>query len=57
MENYLVRYSKIEEGAITIRYHQVSEYVKDKYKELFSDTLPTETDFNKFLKKHGNGNS
>ena len=57
MEGYLVRYSKIEEGVITIRYHQVSEYVKDKYKELFSDTLPTETDFIKFLKKYSYGNS
>ncbi len=57
MENYLVRYSKIEEGNIIIKYHSLSEYMKNKYKELFSDTLPTETDFISFLKKYNNGNS
>ena len=57
MEGYLVRYSKIEEGDIIIKYHYVNEDIKIEYQKLFSDTLPTETDFNKFLKKHGNGNS
>ena len=57
MEGYLVRYSKIEEGNIIIKYHHVNEDIKIEYQKLFSDTLPTETDFNKFLKKYSYGNS
>tara|TARA_Y100000389_G_C17444280_1_gene510582 strand:+ start:870 stop:1046 length:177 start_codon:yes stop_codon:yes gene_type:complete len=57
MENYLVRYSKIEEEDIIIKYHYVNEDMKIKYQKLFSDTLPTETDFISFLKKYSNGNT
>jgi hypothetical protein len=57
MENYLVRYSKIDEGDITIKYYYVNEDIKIKYQRLFNDTLPTETDFNSFLKKYSNGNT
>lgn len=57
MENYLVRYSKIEGGDIIIKYHYVNEDIKIKYQKLFSDTLPTETDFSSFLKKYSNGNT
>lgn len=57
MEGYLVRYSKIEEGDIIIKYHCVNEDIKTEYQKLFSDTLPTETDFIKFLKKYSYGNS
>ena len=57
MENYLVRYSKIEEGDIIIKYYYVNEDIKINYQRLFNDTLPTETDFISFLKKYSNGNT
>jgi len=48
---YLVKYSFIVEGKIEIRYREVGEDIKNRYLELYSDTLPTESELNNLIEK------
>jgi hypothetical protein len=48
---YLVRYSFMVDGKIEIRYREVSEEVKNKYRELYRDTLPIESELNNLIEK------
>jgi hypothetical protein len=48
-DSYLVRYSFMREGKIEIRHRDVSEEIKNKYVELYRDTLPTEREMNNLI--------
>lgn len=50
-DKYLVRYSFMREGNIEIRHRDVSEVVKNRYVELYRDTLPTESELNNLIEK------
>lgn len=50
-DKYLVRYSFMREGKIEIRHRDVSEVVKNRYVELYRDTLPTESELNNLIEK------
>ena len=50
-DKYLVRYSFMREGKIEIRHRDVSEEIKNKYVELYRDTLPTEREMNNLIEE------
>jgi|TARA_R100000900_G_scaffold33248_1_gene26675 hypothetical protein len=50
-DSYLVRYSFMREGKIEIRHRDVSEVVKNRYVELYRDTLPTEREMNNLIEE------
>ena len=50
-DKYIVRYSFMVDGKIEIRYREVGEVVKNRYLELYSDTLPTESELNNLIEK------
>ena len=50
-KQYIVNYSFINEGKIDIRYREVSEEVRNKYRELYLETLPTEGELNNLIEK------
>jgi len=50
-DKYLVKYSFIVEGKLEIRYREVDEVIKNKYLELYSDTLPTESELKNLIEK------
>ena len=50
-DSYLVRYSFMREGKIEIRHRDVSEEIKNKYVELYRDTLPTEREVNNLIEE------
>ena len=50
-DSYLVRYSFMREGKIEIKYRDVSEVVKNRYVELYRDTLPTEREMNNLIEE------
>ena len=50
-KQYIVNYSFINEGKIDIRYREVSEEVRNKYRELYLETLPTESELNNLIEK------
>lgn len=50
-KQYIVNYSFMNEGKIDIRYREVSEEVKNKYRELYLETLPTEGELNNLIEK------
>jgi len=41
----------MREGKIEIRHRDVSEVVKNRYVELYRDTLPTEREVNNLIEK------
>jgi hypothetical protein len=41
----------MNEGKIDIRYREVSEEVRNKYRELYLETLPTEGELNNLIEK------
>jgi hypothetical protein len=50
-DSYLVRYSFMREGKIEIRHRDVSEVIKNRYVELYRDTLPTEREMNNLIEE------
>ena len=50
-KQYIVNYSFMNEGKIDIRYREVSEEVRNKYRELYLETLPTESELNNLIEK------
>ena len=50
-DSYLVGYSFMREGKIEIRHRDVSEEIKNKYRELYRDTLPIESELNNLIEK------
>jgi hypothetical protein len=50
-DSYLVRYSFMREGKIEIRHRDVSEVVKNRYVDLYRDTLPTEREMNNLIEE------
>ena len=50
-DSYLVRYSFMREGKIEIRHRDVSEEIKNKYVELYRDTLPKEREMNNLIEE------
>jgi len=50
-KQYIVNYSFMNEGKIDIRYREVSEEVRNKYRELYLETLPTEGELNNLIEK------
>jgi len=50
-KQYIVNYSFMKEGKIDIRYREVSEEVRNKYRELYLETLPTESELNNLIEK------
>ena len=50
-KQYIVNYSFMNNGKIDIRYREVSEEVRNKYRELYLETLPTEGELNNLIEK------